>query len=57
MREVDHAQRISQATELSKGSYNDEVVALKIVRVPRENPHLQKNTNVSCGMVASESRS
>ena len=48
---VDRAQRISQATELWKGSYNDKVVALKIVRVPQEDPHLQTNTNVSCGVI------
>ena len=51
MKEVDPAQCISQTTELGKGSYNDEVVALKIFRVPQEDPHLQTNKNVSCGVI------
>lgn len=47
MKEGECAQRISQVTEIWKGEYNDEVVALKILRVPREDPRAQKAKSVS----------
>lgn len=41
------AQRISQVTEIWKGRYNGEVVALKVLRVPRDDPHVQRTKSVS----------
>ena len=46
-KEGDCAQRISQVTEIWKGRYNDEVVALKVLRVPRDDPHVQRTKSVS----------
>ena len=47
VKEGDRAQRISQVTEIWKGRYNDEVVALKVLRVPRDDPHVQRTKSVS----------
>ena len=47
MKEGGRAQRISQVTEIWKGRYNDEVVALKILRVPRDDPHVHETKSVS----------
>ena len=47
MKEGSRAQRISQVTEIWKGRYNDEVVALKILRVPRDDPHVHETKSVS----------
>lgn len=47
VKEGDCAQRISQATETWKGRYNGEVVALEVLRVPRDHPHLQQTKSVS----------
>jgi hypothetical protein len=41
------AQRISQVTEIWKGRYNDELVALKVLRVPREDPQVGGIKSVS----------
>ena len=38
LKEAGPAQHISQVTEILKGRYNDEVVALKVLRVPRDDP-------------------
>jgi len=47
VKEGDYAQRISPVTEIWKGKYNDEVVALKILKVPRDDPHAQRTKSVS----------
>ena len=47
MKEGGRAQRISQVTEIWKGRYNDGVVALKILRVPRDDPHVHETKSVS----------
>lgn len=47
MKEEDRAQRISQVTEIWKGKYNDEVVALKVLRVPRDSPQVRRTKSVS----------
>ena len=47
MKEGDCAQRISQVTEIWKGRYKDEVVALKVLRVPRDDPQVQRTKSVS----------
>jgi hypothetical protein len=41
------AQRISQVTEIWKGRYNDELVALKVLRVPRDDPQVGGIKSVS----------
>ena len=48
-KEGDNAQHISKAktTEIWKGRYKDEVVALKVLRVPRDDPHIQRAKSVS----------
>lgn len=43
----DHAQHTSQATELWKGMYNNEVVALKFFRVPQDDPQVPAVNSVS----------
>ena len=47
VKEGGRAQRISQVTEILKGRYNDEVVALKVVRVPRYDPQVGGMKSVS----------
>lgn len=47
MKEGDHAQHITLVTEIWKGRYNNEVVALKILRVPRDDPQIQRTKSVS----------
>jgi len=47
MKEGDCAQRISQSTEIWRGRYNNGVVALKVLRVLRDGPHVQKTRSVS----------
>ena len=39
-KEGDRAQYISRTTEIWRGTYSGEVVALKILRVPRDDPHM-----------------
>jgi len=46
-KEGECAQRISTATEIWKGRYMGEVVALKIPRVPRDSPYRQRTKSVS----------
>ena len=47
VKEGDRAQHISQIIDIWKGRYNDEVVALKVLRVPREDPQVGKIKSVS----------
>ena len=47
IKEGDHPQRISKAVEIWKGRYNDKVVALKVLSVPRDDPHVQRTKGVS----------
>jgi len=51
VKEGDRPQRISQAAEIWKGIYKDEVVALKVFRVPRGDLHSQKTKSVSTSHV------
>ena len=43
----DHAQHISRTTEIWKGMYKGDVVALKVLRVSREDPYTQRVKSVS----------
>ena len=47
VREGDHSQRISQETEIWKGRYRDEVVALRVPRVSRQGFDVLKLKSVS----------
>ena len=47
MREGDHSKRISESIEIWKGRYKDEVVALKVLKVSRQDPHVLAFTRVS----------
>ena len=47
MKEGNHPQHVTLETEIWKGRYNNEVVALKILRVPRDDPQIQKVKSVS----------
>ena len=47
VKEEGPAQRISQVTEIWKGRYNDKVVALKVLRVPRDDPQVGGIKSVS----------
>jgi len=47
-KEGEYAQRISKATEIWKGRYKDEVVALKILRLPRDDPYIQRVKSRLC---------
>ena len=47
MRSGENPQHISQVTEMWKGMYKEEVVALKILRVPRGDLHVQRTKSVS----------
>ena len=47
MREGDHSKHITQAIEVWKGRYKDEVVALKVFKVPRRGPHTLEFQSVS----------
>lgn len=40
-------------SEIWKGRYNDEAVALKVLRVPQDDPHEQKTKSVSMSRDAS----
>ena len=46
-REGGHAQCLSQVTEIWKGTWDGKVVALKILRLPRDDPNLQGTKSVS----------
>jgi len=46
-KEGEYAQHISKATEVWKGRYKGEVVALKILRLPRDDPYIQRAKSVS----------
>ena len=46
-REGGHAQCLSQVTEIWKGTWDGKVVALKVLKVPRGDPGLQKTKSVS----------
>ena len=43
----DDAHHASQVIDLWKGMYNDEVVALKILRVPQDGPQVPRVKSVS----------
>ena len=47
MKEGNHAQHITVVTEIWKGRYNNEVVALKILRMARDDPQIQRTKSVS----------
>ena len=47
MREGDYSERVSQKTEIWKGRYKDEVVALRVPGVPREGFDASKLKRVS----------
>jgi len=47
MKEGDRPQRISNTAEIWKGRYKDEAVMLKILRVPRRDPHILELKSVS----------
>ena len=40
VREGEHSQHISEVIEIWKGRYQDEVVALKVLKVPHQGPHI-----------------
>ena len=46
-REGRHPQHLSQVTEIWKGAWDGKVVALKVLRVPQDNPGLQGTKSVS----------
>jgi hypothetical protein len=41
------AQHNSKVTEIWKGRYKGEVVALKVIRVPQDDPYIQRTKSVS----------
>ena len=47
VREGDRSQRMSQVIEIWKGRYKDEVVALKVYKVSRQDPHRLQFKSVS----------
>ena len=47
VREGDRSKRISQVIEIWKGRYKDEVVALKVLKVPRQDPQILAFEGVS----------
>ena len=47
VRERDHSKRILQVVAIWKGRYKDEVVALKVIKVSRQDPHVLAFTSVS----------
>lgn len=47
MNDQDRPQRISPETEIRRGRYKKEVVALKVLRVPRKDPDIREFTSVS----------
>ena len=47
MKEGDNPQHRTLMTEIWKGRYNNEVIALKILRVPRDDPQIQRTKSVS----------
>ena len=51
VREGDYSLRISQVIEILKGRYGDEAVALKVLKVPRQDPRIFgfKRVSTSCG--------
>jgi hypothetical protein len=40
-------EEISKATEIWKGRYKGEAVALKVIRVPQDDPYIQRTKSVS----------
>ena len=50
MREEDHSEHISQAIEIWKGRYKGEVVALKVLKVSHQGPHILgfKSVSIRC---------
>jgi len=53
-REGDRPNRTSKAADIWKGRYNGKVVALKVLRLPRDDPRLQKTKRVSPSHVDKE---
>jgi len=47
VREGNHSQRICQGVEIWKGRYRDEAVALKVMKVSRQDPHVLAFRGVS----------
>jgi len=47
VRDGDHSQHVSQAIEIWKGGYKGEVVALKVLKISRQNPDISEFTRVS----------
>ena len=47
MKEGDRPQRISQVTEIWKARCGDEAVALKVIRISRDDPRAKKARAVS----------
>jgi len=47
VREGDYCLHISQVIKIWKGRYGDEVVALKVFKVPRQDPHILEFKRVS----------
>jgi len=47
MREGDHSQRISEVVEIWKGRLQDEVVALRVLKVSRQDPDTPTLQSVS----------
>jgi len=54
MKEGDHPQSTSQGTEIWKGGYNGEVVAITVLREPEGDSHVRNTKRVS---VSSDSQS
>ena len=46
-KEGEYPQHISKATEIWKGRYEGKAVALKILRLPRDDPYIQRVKTVS----------
>jgi len=46
-KEGDRAQRVSKATEIWTGRYDDKMVAVKVLRVSQEDPSIQRAKSVS----------
>ena len=47
MKEGDHAQHVTPVTEIWKGRYNEREVALKLIRVHRDDPQAETVQSVS----------
>lgn len=46
-RKGEHPQHLSKVAEIWKGGWNGEVVALKVLKVDRDDPHMQRVKSVS----------